>query len=499
MIPALLLALSAVHGAVAPAPPTASTVVLEELDALEQQLRDRDQRERRKAVQGLVELGTPAAWELVLDALEDTHGQVADEAQLALPGLPVDLWDELFGKRGLKSRRGIVALRVAEAFGRFPRSPEPEQLEKALASKDADVRRSLLWSVERLAARQELSARDGGLVDAVRDLTRKEKDPRVKAQAVSALGALDPNAIQQLALEYVLAKEPEVRAAVAEMLRYLPLARLAPSYQWTRKDPAPIVRMYGYDALAPRAEKEAMRLLAAGLEEEPSLRLRWRIVGQLRAASGLKHGLDPRPWKLWAEELEDGWRRASGGDGPDEEEQVTSSFAGLPILSDRLSFLIDFSGSMWTEREGKTRKQRVDEELRAALERLEADTSFNVFAFTAAVRAWKGSLTAAKEKDVRKALGWFEGLKDQGTGDYWAAMMAAAADPEVDTLILLGDGAPSGGARWNVELIRDLWRHENRYRGIAVDMVMVGAGGRLKGLWTELCEGCGGRLIEVEL
>jgi HEAT repeat protein len=495
----IALVLSLVLGSAPSAGPSGvPPVVLEELDALEQQLRDRDQRERRKAVQGLVQVGSPEAWELVLDALEDTHGQVADEAQLALPGLPVEMRGELFGKRGLGSRREIVALRVAEALGRMPQAPEASTLVKALGHKDPDVRRSLLWSIERLAARKELSSRDGALVDAVRDMTRKEKDARVRAQAVSALGALDPGAIQQMALEYVLAKEPEVRAAVAEMLRYLPMDRLGPSLGWTRKDPAPVVRMYGYDALAPRTEKAAMQLLATCLGEETSLRLRWRIVGHLRAASGLKHGLDPRPWQLWAEELRDGWKRASGARDL-EEEAVTSSFAGLPLLSDRMSFLIDFSGSMWQERDGKTRKQRVDEALRAALEKLEAETSFNVFAFTKTVRSWKGSLTPARKKDVRKAIDWFEGSKDQGTGDYWAAMMEAAADPDVDTLILLGDGAPSGGARWNVELIRDLWRHENRYRGIAVDMVLVEANGRLAGLWKELCDQCGGRALEVDL
>jgi len=498
VIHALLLAVLALSGPAAGELQPSTGAPVQDLESLEQQLRDRSQIERRKAVQGLVELDTPEAWDLVLDALEDTHGQVADEAQLALPGLPVEMWDELFGKRGLKSKREIVALRVAEALGRFPRTPEPRELVRALSTKDAEVRRALLWSFERLAWRQELSARDGELVDAVREMTRKEKDPRTRAQAVSALGSLDSGAIEQMAIEFVLAKEPEVRAAVAEMLRYLPLERLAPSYGWTRKDASPLVRMYGHDALAPRQEKEAMRLLVSGLAEEPSLRLRWRIVRQLRKASGLKHGLDVRPWRLWAEDLEDGWRRADKL--PEvEEEQVTSSFAGLPLYSDRLSFLIDFSGSMWVEKDGKTRKQRVDEELRSTLERLDDDTRFNLFVVTATVQGWKKQLTPAKKKDVRKAIDWFEGRSDRGTGDYWAAMMRAAEDPEVDSLILLGDGAPSGGARWNVELIRDLWRHENRYRGLSVDMILVEANGRLERLWTELCEASGGRLLEVEL
>lgn len=500
---ALLLALAAA----APEPtvaashfaPLSAARPAQDVDALETQLRSDDERERRTAVQELVKIGSEEAWDLVLDALEDPFGQVADEAQLALPGLPIPLWSELAGKRGLKSKADHVPLRVAEALGRFPEALDEKFFVGALDHKDPDVRRSVLWSCERLGYRKELSSRNGKVVDAIRALASKDKVPAVRAQALVALATLDPGAVQPIVLEFALAKDSVMRAASAEMIQYLPGGRRLSSAQWARQDTAFVVRLRAYDAVAGLGDRAAVAFLVESLGIEKQLRLRWRLVDHLRAKSGLKYGLDERPWQDWLERLPEDWTPKSRREESELGDEQTASFAGLPVLSDRVSFLIDFSGSMWEERDGETRKQRVDAELRTALERLDPKVTFNVFPFAARVLQWQKSLTAARPRDVQKALKWFEACKERGTGDYWAAMMQALDEPGVDTLIVLGDGAPSGGHRWNIDLMKELWRHENRFRGVAVDALLVGAKGRLRGGWVDLCEASGGRVIDVEL
>src|SRR5688572_15086128 len=50
-------------------------------ETLAAQLGEPEPDRRRSAVRGLVELGTPQAWRLVLGALEDAESAVGDEAQ----------------------------------------------------------------------------------------------------------------------------------------------------------------------------------------------------------------------------------------------------------------------------------------------------------------------------------------------------------------------------------------------------------------------------------
>ena len=176
------------------------------------------------------------------------------------------------------------------------------------------------------------------------------------------------------------------------------------------------------------------------------------------------------------------------------------SFAGLPIRSERVCFLIDLSGSIWQKRaDGRTRKELVDEELRKALEALPESTRFNVIPYTAIPAPWQKTLVPAERKNVAKALEWFVARKDTGTGDLWGALQVALADPDVDTLVVLSDGAPSGGRRWNLGLMKQLFAEQNRFRRVELDAVLADASGRLVREWDEMCAQSGGRTIEIEL
>lgn len=259
-----------------------------------------------------------------------------------------------------------------------------------------------------------------------------------------------------------------------------------------------LVRLRAYEALARRRDAAGARALAAALGDEAETRLAWRLVELLQDLSGRKEGRNARGWQAWAAGLADDWTpgAAPGARAYDER---TVAFVGLPLLSTRLAFVIDLSGSMWAEREGGTRKQRTDVELRRALEGLGEEARFNLVPFTREPVLWQKQLTAADPRAVKKALEWFEGRRDQGPGNYWDAMLAALEDPDVDTLVVLGDGAPSGGTRWNLELLAPLFGHENRFRGVCVDVLLVDAKGRLRRWWEQLAAASGGRALTVEL
>jgi len=149
--------------------------------------------------------------------------------------------------------------------------------------------------------------------------------------------------------------------------------------------------------------------------------------------------------------------------------------------------------------DGRTRKELVDEELRKALEALPESTRFNVIPYTATAVPWQKSLVPAERKNVAKALEWFVGRKDTGTGDLWGALQLALADPAVDTLVVLSDGAPSGGRRWNLGLMKQLFAEQNRFRRVELDAVLADASGWLAREWDEMCAATGGRTLQIQL
>jgi hypothetical protein len=207
---------------------------------------------------------------------------------------------------------------------------------------------------------------------------------------------------------------------------------------------------------------------------------------------------------VWFRSLPDAWRRPEAPAKPAERPArdhagSTTVIFEMPVLSDRVAFLFDFSGSMWEAgADGRTRKQRLGEELARALAKLPEAARFNLVPYATEPRPWQKALVPASKANVAKALAFFEGCDLKGKGDLWLAMRAALEDPSVDTLFVLSDGAPSG-TRWNVDLVRDLYVERDRFRRVAVDALLISPTKALRERWQGFCAATGGELGEVAL
>ena len=178
----------------------------------------------------------------------------------------------------------------------------------------------------------------------------------------------------------------------------------------------------------------------------------------------------------------------------------TVALAGLPILSDHVAFLIDFSGSLWRVNDaGRSRKQIVDEKMRAMLESLPASTRFNVIPYTAEPHAWREELVPASPTNVERAARDFEACQKRGKGNFYAAALLALRDPQVDTIVALTDGVPTGGHRFQLDLLFEALLEENRTRCVFFDAIVVDAPGGVQRKWSAFCSQTGGRAIEIEL
>jgi HEAT repeat protein len=470
------------------------------LAEFEVELEDRDAAVRRRGVKGLAELGGREAWLLVIGALADPKGEVADEAQFLLAGLDEErALRELFGKGGLRAKDALVRRRAAEALGRVDLDFAGDDLVRKVSRRDPRMSEMLLWSVERLAQRGNLVPDRGKCARGLVRLAQGGGAVRVRAQALCAVAAVDVEALDSVLPKFLVARQHELRgAALASALRAGGERALDLGARM-RADPHPSVRLVALDAIASAGVRRSLELLLERLESEERFRLQVACVEHLQSLSGRKHRLDPRPWRLWISGLAEDWTVADRV-APTFDVGGTASLAGLSILSDRVCFLIDFSGSLWYEREGRPpRKLRVDELLRAALPRLKAGSRFNVIPYTKLPHPWREELVLASEKNVRAALADFEACTEKGSGNVFDAVLLALEDPATDRIVILTDGAPTGGARWKLDLMMPLLQQAARFDRVTYDAIVVDARPGLRRRWFALAAATGGRAVSVEL
>jgi HEAT repeat protein len=475
----------------------------ERLERLAADVRGRDERVRRKAVQELAAYDTAGAWELVIEALDDPNSQVADEAQLQVARIddPPSL-ELLLGKEGLQSKDEWVRARVVEGIGRMQEPPGASLVAKSLSDKDALVRRTAAWTLERLAAAGKAPLDDAKLVQTVSRRAAKGADLEEQAAMVVAWGALAPAQRTTLCSDFARRKEPPLAVAAYLVARALDVDTALASTAGAHERESLSVRIAAAELLAAKPAKRTAGAIVELLEREQEATGRQRMLDLLRGLAGESRGLQPRAWRAWVDSLPDDWAGGAGAapveDGGDEPRTV--AFAGLTIRSPRVAFLIDLSGSVWElGKQGRTKKQVIDEELRKALLALPEETRFNVIPYTATPRPWQERIVAAEAKNVEDALEFFVECKDNGTGNFWDALLLALEDPDVDTVVVLTDGAPTGGRRWNLELMKELFAERNRFRRVVLEAILANARPPLKKPWIEMCASSGGRVVEIDL
>ncbi|MBL8859031.1 MAG: HEAT repeat domain-containing protein [Planctomycetes bacterium] len=475
----------------------------DDLAALEKKLRSSDDRERSAAVQELAKLGTKDAWSRVIDALKDPSSMVGDEAEMQLSKLnDPDLVEDLCGKRGLASSDEKVQLRAAGALGALETGTLPGvKLAPGLTTKSVVVRRTLRASVERLAGMGRITAPDR-VVGGLETWMKSSEDPEVRAAGLSALVRI-PDHIPPSPVE--LARDSDPAPLTCAILRLLSGATDQKSRAYIAACAVSnerSVRSQVVETIAARPDADGLKLLVTMFEKEQNRRVAWAIDGTLEKLSGLSGGGKAEFWRRWVDNLGAEWKPATGGKPSSERagETTAPKLAGFPIIAGGIAILVDLSGSTWEKRsDGQTRKDRLDEELRKALESLPPDTLFNLIPYTAEPIPFEKSLILATPSNVQRALKFFTSNKSSGKGNVWSAIDLALEDERVDTILVLTDGAPTGGLHWNIDLMNERYNDRNRFRHVVLDAILVDASKRLQEKWKLWCEATGGRMMSISM
>ncbi len=315
----------------------------------------------------------------------------------------------------------------------------------------------------------------------------------VATASLAALGGLradDPAWTGELRALAADSKREVRNAALSELVRLEPRAHqdvliaALESDDWSTR----AVALRGLEAARTR---EAVGAIVACMESQQGLPLNrfadtlWRLTGQPFRTS-------PRAWKAWWEKEGPGFEPISPGELATlerEEErrrlaQTTkaSSFFGIRVISQRVIFVLDVSGSM-AERlraehlgeAGPTRAERAREELERCIDSLEPGALFNLILFSDDVSRWiDGGVSDSRQAAREEAKAFLRRVGSGGGTNLYAAMRAAFSDPDVDTIIVLSDGEPSRGdlvEPWELRREIQTW---NDQRGVVIHTISVG-------------------------
>lgn len=322
---------------------------------------------------------------------------------------------------------------------------------------------------------------------------RTGKDPLVLSAAVDALTSLRKGDAAWTKELETLAGGPEVEVRNAALMqlgklgdkKHVPiLAAALGSPDWS-------TRYAALDGLVALRAPESAGALVEAMQKESGLMLA-RYAEALWKLSGKPFRTSAQAWKAWWDKEGAGFQPISLADLSklEAEEEMrrlkattkTAQFFGIRILSHRVVFIIDVSGSMnemlrseYVGKQGKPRIEVAKTELQRCIDSLEPESLFNILVFSSDVDSWlDGGLTKSGttgREDAKKFVGT---LGAAGGTNLYDALRTAFTDKDVDTIIVLSDGEPSVGEITDPQVIRQRVALWNQHRRIVIHTVAVG-------------------------
>lgn len=301
----------------------------------------------------------------------------------------------------------------------------------------------------------------------------RDPDPHVRLECILALGSL---------------ADSDPVGVLRERLRVSARAALEDPHWSVRAAAATLVALT-------RDPKGVESLVLALSREQPEIpgsrhRVRTTIRNSLASLTGQDFASTrPEDWSAW-------WNSAAGTFRPATEPispaiEQGARFAGIPIESDQVLFLLDASGSMRQpkpdDRSGPDRWQIAVRELERCLRALRPGTRFNVVLFAEEARAFAATTATIDDATIARTMEFVRATEPSRGTDLIAALeLAFAAESrgafgrppafEPDTIVLLSDGVPSRGAVLVPEQILYEINEANRSRRVVFHTIDASGG-----------------------
>lgn len=351
-----------------------------------------------------------------------------------------------------RSRDKALALPALRGLGRSGSRSVEEALRRAYRSRDPQVRLNALQSLHKLLGGEE------SWKEELRSIYAKAKGP-AKILAIDLLAELQDQGFLPEIYKLFDHKDWVVRAA---------------AYDYCRR----VRSLDSVDPLIARFDKERGRM-KEDLEDALKAITSYRMLGSKR-------------WRDW-------WKEEKGRfkmpplavavpkrSKPSGAARTVSSFFNIPLVSTRVVFVLDISGSMsspiGTQSSGGAGRTRLDEakkQLQRVVEGIPDRALFNLIYFDTPVNVFQDKVQRASRRSRAEALRSIAKLEPRGGTNIHDALEKAFEDPKIDTIYLLSDGSPSAGKITDPQLLADTVRDWNRSRKIRIHTIAIGSKSKL--------------------
>jgi HEAT repeat protein/TolA-binding protein len=353
----------------------------------------------------------------------------------------------------------LVRVAVAETLGRAGHKKSVDSLAGLLMHPKGPLRIACLRA---LALLEE----DRCVPDIVRASRKLSRDLEFQQEAVRALCRLDPTDALEMLLALGNHKDVPLRTLVITALSRIDGEASLVRRLEALEDPAWQVRSAALTGLKGVREVALVDALLQAMRRETGSLLP-KVVEMLIASTGVDLGPDPDNWdQYWARErdrydpvaIRERAGEKHGGKTfvrkADPGKARTPSYFGVEIISKRIAFVIDCSGSMAQEvtvqKEGggvetMNRLDLAKSELKTAIEKLRPGTHFNLVRFDSNFRVLHEKPKKLSPRSVKEARQFVDGLQPGGATNIYDSLEEVLKTGDVDTIFFLSDGAPSAG------------------------------------------------------
>lgn len=324
------------------------------------------------------------------------------------------------------------------------------------------------------------------------DKSGKNRDVmRAAMNATAMIRGDDPTWVDEL-VALTKSDDPEVRSLALDGLGAASDKRHIEKIVAALEDPNWSTRLAALEALEKMKVKEAISAIIVRMGKEEG-RMKNEFANTLWRLTGQPYADNPEGWDNWWKGAKNDFQILTDADlekvKSGEEEwrlrqttRVDSKFFGIRIISHRVIFIIDVSGSMeegllndYKGRPGAKRIEVARGELAKCIQSLDSSALFNIVTFSSDAERWvDGSLAAANEKNRNDATAFAEKLAAGGGTNLYGALENAFADPDVDTIFVMSDGEPSMGTVIDPMQIREHVAAWNEHRKIVINTIAVG-------------------------
>lgn len=360
-----------------------------------------------------------------------------------------------------------------------------KEFRKALASNDLQA---IVASVKTIATDQSKRA-----VDMLLEIGAQLDNIKVYDSVKEALADMtEPEAVEHMIAS--LGKKTEqkqwsIRCVLCDVLSSMQHPGITEAIAKRLNDNVPYVVSAAAKALGKRRDKAGVRPLIEKLKDlERQKDVTWIDVRQALTAICGEDFESAADWShFWDVKEKDFDPERDRGEKSEASTTVRDApeFFAEPIISKRIMFVIDVSGSMREVdpkidgKGGGKRVERVKKELQEYVKSLKPDVKFNILAFDDKIRAWKKAeqgIQPATPENKADAIQWVSTLKENGWTHTDEALKEAFRNLQINTIVLLSDGAPmrgkpndpQSGAPIPPEEIYELVRGLNRLRGVKI-------------------------------